>query len=107
MAIRKKGSRRISVDGQDYLWRIRRKPTYTQAVMWSGMSIAVESDQPPHSVLIVTLQRPRPDTWMSENSEAVTPQDVTSWIRAALSDGWNPSNSSQQYQFVPNAESAR
>ncbi|TMR88031.1 hypothetical protein EJK15_68485 [Nonomuraea basaltis] len=42
MAIPKKGSRHITVDGAVLRWRVRRKPTYCQGNGWGPMTFAVE-----------------------------------------------------------------
>ncbi len=52
MAILKKGARRISVDGEQYLWRIRKKPRYDQALALSGLIVAVQ-----HEGVEVDIQR--------------------------------------------------
>ena len=45
MSIPKKGSRKIVVDGDEYLWLIRSKPTYTQECFESSMTASVELNQ--------------------------------------------------------------
>ncbi|MEU7742861.1 hypothetical protein [Nonomuraea sp. NPDC049158] len=42
MAIPKKGSRLITVDGTIFRWRVRRKPTYCQGNSRGPMTFAVE-----------------------------------------------------------------
>ncbi|MEV5310112.1 MULTISPECIES: hypothetical protein [unclassified Streptomyces] len=41
MALGRKGLRRIVVDGMVYRWRLRRRPTYSQALCWSPCTYAV------------------------------------------------------------------
>ncbi|MEU3189786.1 hypothetical protein ABZ686_03910 [Streptomyces sp. NPDC006992] len=43
MTLNKKGSRLITVDGIEYRWRIRRKPSYMQGLCWTPMTYAVEA----------------------------------------------------------------
>ena len=42
MALTKKGSRSIVVDGVSYRWLVRRKPTYDQFVLRSRLLLAAE-----------------------------------------------------------------
>ncbi|MGW0436548.1 hypothetical protein ACWDV4_28870 [Micromonospora sp. NPDC003197] len=90
MAIPKKGSRLISVDGIIYRWRIRPKPTYSQGVAETALTYAVELEQDPGSVLVVTTDSPRPDNWMMASGKAVRPAEVVDSIRVALRQGWRP-----------------
>ncbi|SCG38268.1 hypothetical protein [Micromonospora coxensis] len=90
MAIPKKGSRLISVDGITYRWRIRPKPTYSQGLAETTLTYAVELEQAPGSVLVVTTDSPRPDNWIVPSGKAVRPTGVADTIRAALRQGWQP-----------------
>lgn len=42
MALVRKESRRIVVDGTAYRWRLRGRPTYFQRLSWSPYTFAVE-----------------------------------------------------------------
>ncbi|MFI6452490.1 hypothetical protein ACIBF6_13110 [Streptosporangium amethystogenes] len=90
MAIPKKGSRLITVDGVIYRWRIRRKPTYCQGNGWGPLTFAVESAEKPGRVLLVALPFARPDAWLGERTMAVRPALVTAIIGTALDRGWDP-----------------
>ncbi|WP_433370605.1 hypothetical protein [Streptosporangium sp. CA-115845] len=90
MAIPKKGSRLISVDGATFRWRVRRKPTYCQANSWGPLTFAVELAETPGRVLLVSLPCSRPDAWYGERTIAIQPALVTATIRQALDRGWDP-----------------
>lgn len=90
MAIPKKGSRVIAVDGVAYRWRIRRKPTYSQGLAQGALTFAVELAQDPGSVLVVTTDSARPDNWVTAPARTVRPVEVADTIRAALRQGWRP-----------------
>jgi hypothetical protein len=90
MALGTKGSRRIAVDGASYRWRIRRKPTYCQAMGWSALTYAVGLADGTGSTLLVTMPFARPDNWMHSPSGSVTPATVEASIRRAVADGWKP-----------------
>jgi hypothetical protein len=47
MALVRKGSRRIVVDGTVYRWRLRGRPTYFQGLAWSPCTFAVEHADTP------------------------------------------------------------
>jgi hypothetical protein len=90
MAIPKKGSRLITVDGVTYRWRIRRKPTYCQGNGWGPLTFAVESAEKPGRVLLVALPFVRPDAWLGGRTMAVRSALVAAIIRTALERGWEP-----------------
>ena len=99
MAIPRKGSRLITVDGTNYRWSIRPRPTYSQAVAWRPLTFAVELAETPGQVLSVTTVLPRPDNWLGLRSEPVTPRIVEQTIRAARLAGWEPHRSGNAFKF--------
>ena len=86
MAIPKKGSRSIHVDGVDYRWLIRRKPAYAQ----SYLHIAIEAKNNPGATLLIQSERPHPEHWDTEEIIPVTPSDIEGWINSAIEAGWEP-----------------
>jgi len=62
MALVRKGSRRIVVDGTAYRWRLRGRPTYSQSLAWSPCTFAVEHVDTPGAMLVVTTDQPHPTT---------------------------------------------
>src|SRR4051794_28118986 len=84
--MRKIGSRRVEVDGQTYLWRVRRSPTYAQAAFATALTFTVQHAGG-GSVLVVTCDRPRPDNWLGRPGVIVTPAIVAACIREATA-GW-------------------
>ncbi|MFF3664319.1 hypothetical protein [Microtetraspora malaysiensis] len=90
MAIPKKGSRPISVDGTAFRWRVRHKATHPQGNAWNPLTLAVERAEDPGRVLIVSLPCARPDNSLGERTIAVRPALVAGCIRRAVEQGWNP-----------------
>jgi hypothetical protein len=90
MALRKTGSRRLVVEGERYLWRVRRSPTYGQANCWHSLTSAVQHADGDGAVLVVTCDEPRPDNWLGRPGAVVTPRLVAQAIRRALAAGWRP-----------------
>src|SRR5688500_18922241 len=91
MAIPKKGSRTVTVEGVRYRWRIRRKPTYSEGAFASHFSVAVERVEPrSRCVLLLASAFPRPDNWLGHASELVAPRLIAASIRDALAHGWQP-----------------
>jgi len=76
MALVRKGSRRIDVDGVTYRWRVRRKPTYEQGLCRSPLTYAVERADIAGSALIVTTALLHPNNWFGQPSTSVRPADV-------------------------------
>ncbi|MCO5995756.1 hypothetical protein [Actinoallomurus rhizosphaericola] len=89
MAMPKKGSRLITVDGTAYRWRVGHKPTYSQSDSWAPLTFAVERAEEPASVLLVTLPCARPDNWQGERTIAVRPLLVSGCIRRSIEQGWD------------------
>ena len=93
MALPIKGTRRVSVDGEQYRWLIRKRPTYCQAAFASPMTIAVQCVQHPERTLVITTTVPRSDNWLDKAAErfvSVTPFHVAEAIRQARGAGWRP-----------------
>ncbi|QNE18633.1 hypothetical protein F1D05_12835 [Kribbella qitaiheensis] len=97
MALVKKGSRAIVVDGVMYRWRLRGRPTYSQGLCWSPCTFAVEHAEDPGSTLAVTTNQPHPSNWIGQAPKAVLPSDVARAIRLALERGWTPMNSGSPF----------
>lgn len=90
MALVKKGSRRITVDGVTYRWRIRGRPTYGQGLVWSPLTYAVEQRGTPGTTLVVITGQPHPGNWFEIPARPVLPSEVAAAIRTARARGWTP-----------------
>lgn len=101
MALNKKGSRRITVDGIEYRWRIRRKPSYTQGLCWAPMTYAVEavSGSQSDTILIVTSGQAHPSNWVGVETEPIRPAHVAASIREARGQGWDPTRGGSSFRL--------
>jgi hypothetical protein len=91
MALAVKGSRRITVDGTVYRWRLRRKPSYNQECFDTPLTFAVELADSGGSVLAVAIPDVSyPGSLMGRSSLIVRPALVAAVIRTALGQGWQP-----------------
>jgi hypothetical protein len=90
MALPRKGSRRIAVDGLVFRWLVRRRPTYCQALGWSPLSFVVELADESGARLVVALPYAHPGNWLGLPSASVRPATVAAALRHALSAGWQP-----------------
>jgi hypothetical protein len=90
MALPKKGTRKITVDGEVYRWLIRKQPTDGQGAFVSQMTFAVEHIRESRRTLVVGTRVPRPDNWLRKPSASVTPAHVAEAIRKARGSGWEP-----------------
>lgn len=90
MALVRKGSRSIVVDGTAYRWRLRGRPTYFQGLAWSPCTFAVEHADTPRTTLVVTTDRPHLSNWLGRDSPPVLPAQVAHAITCALQAGWIP-----------------
>lgn len=93
MALGRKGARRIVVDGTAYRWRLRRRPTYFQALAWTPCTFAVEHADAPATTLVVTTNQPHPSNWFGREANPVLPSDVVHAIELALREGLDPDGS--------------
>jgi hypothetical protein len=92
------------VDGSEYRWLIRRKPTYSQANGWTPMTLAVSSAVPQSSSLVVTVVANRPDARVGASATAITPHAVAELIRLAIARGWDPTSPGSQFLLDAHAE---
>jgi hypothetical protein len=99
MALPKKGTRKIRVDGKEYRWRIRSQPTYCQGAFGSPMTFAVECVRQPKRVLVVNTGLPRPDSWVTLERPSVSPVHVAEAIRRALRGGWRPESGGSAFML--------
>ncbi|MEV4743586.1 hypothetical protein [Streptomyces sp. NPDC049555] len=101
MALNKKGSRRITVDGIEYRWRIRRKPSYMQALCWTPLIYAVEAanGSRPGTTLIVTSNQAHPSNWVGAEAAPVRPACVAASIREAREQGWDPTRAGSPFRL--------
>lgn len=100
MTLPRKGSRRVRVGDTEYAWRIRKKPTYSQATRQTPMRLAVQAcTTGPHSVLVVDLKVSRPDNWVSPHQTSVTPAVVRDIVDLALAAGWAPLRAGPPFAF--------
>lgn len=99
MALNKKGSRRITVDGSTYRWRVRRKPSYRQGLRWTPMTYAVEAadEYRPGAALVVTTSRPHPGNWVAAEARPLLPAHVAADIREARRQGWDPARQGRPF----------
>ncbi|MEG4499847.1 hypothetical protein QUB05_22260 [Microcoleus sp. F10-C6] len=95
MSIPKKGTRKIIVDGEPFIWLIRRQATNTQADYAGGnIHVGVEHAEKQGSVLVILTDRPHPKGLTPTNEvKPVTPSDTAQWIRQAVQLGWQPRRS--------------
>ncbi|MEU4420459.1 hypothetical protein AB0F81_07505 [Actinoplanes sp. NPDC024001] len=90
MVLVKRGSRLITVDGAVYRWRVRRRPTFPQALAAAPLSFAVERAERRGSVLVATMPGRLPDDWIGSAAGPVVPSLVAAVVRRAREQGWRP-----------------
>ena len=101
MAVRKKGSRRIVVDGVAYLWRFPHRQTRTQADGWQGVGVTVWREDSRGAVLFIGfpqrfhLSGPVGD----DPPRPVLPSDITRAVRGAQQAGWVANEPGPQFVY--------
>lgn len=100
MAMMKKGSRAMVVDGVAYRWGIRRSETAAQAAGDTNLTVVVEpivEGKGVYCPLIVDTSTPRPEPGAPA---FVTPAVVEAYIRLALKNGWKPTEKGKPFVLV-------
>lgn len=97
MSIPKKGTRKITVDKEEYRWLIRRKATHSQSDYGTGcIHVAIEHTEESGTTLLVYTDRKHPKDWSTNTVVSVTPSDITKWITQALKLDWEPKRQGPQ-----------
>ena len=99
VAVVRKGSRRIVVDGRAYRWQLRSRPSYGQALCETPCTYAVEDYDRPGRTLVVTTNQPHSSNWLDRPAEPILPREVARTIRLAVERGWDPSSSGAPYSL--------
>ncbi|MBT2366015.1 hypothetical protein J7E88_12025 [Streptomyces sp. ISL-10] len=99
MALPKKGSRRITVDGNTYRWRLRGRPTYDQGLVRSPLTYAVEHADSPGTTLVITTDQPHPSNWLGSMATPLPPSHVADSIRTARAGGWLPESPGSPFRL--------
>ncbi|MGI5168336.1 hypothetical protein ACQEU3_28695 [Spirillospora sp. CA-253888] len=89
MAMAKKGTRLITVDGVGYRWKVRGRPTYDQVGFGDDLRFVVEAAEEPGALLVVTLPYTHPSAGWGR-AAVVLPSTVAKAVRTALREGWRP-----------------
>lgn len=91
MSINARGSRKLVIGDEEYVWRIRRTPTNEQECFEGPMLLAIQRIVPfSRAVLVVDLVVTRPDAAIQPHQTAVTPTLVREMVARAREDGWRP-----------------
>ncbi|MDR7278706.1 hypothetical protein [Catenuloplanes atrovinosus] len=102
MAIVKKGSRLLTIDDTTFRWKVRHKPSYSQAI-GAVLTFAVELAVDPGRTLVVFTPWHRPDNWLEIPGRAITPRIVENAVRTALAAGWHPNEPGPQRRLAIDA----
>lgn len=91
MSIPQKGTRKITVGNENYLWLIRRKASYSQTDYGIGcIHVAIERAEEPGTTLLIYTDIKHPKDSGIDKVVPVTPSDVSRWIVQALELDWKP-----------------
>lgn len=109
MAIPKKGSRKIVVNGENYRWRFRNVYNGEMYTGW-GVSFAVEKFDNGKTDLHVrlyqakNLNNPLNHTFDVDRSLTITPKLVAQAIDIALQQDWQPEQNGKTFELNLNSE---
>lgn len=91
MSLPQKRLRKIVVAGTTYEWLIRKKPTTSQKVRESSMTMAIQlKTDSERCLLLVDFVISRPDNSEFQHQTGVNPKLVQVIIESALEAGWVP-----------------
>ncbi len=99
MGIPKKGSRKITIDGENFIWLIRRKATYSQTAFGIGLNVAVEHAEESASKLVIMTNKLHPKEW-NTTVKPVVLSEVELWIHQAIKAGWEPKKPGKPFEFI-------
>jgi hypothetical protein len=86
VALARKRTRRIIVDGVVYRWKVRRKLSHAQEMGLSPLTLVVEQAEVSGALLVISL--PKVDDWTGWPYRIVRPATVASGVKLALARGW-------------------
>ncbi|AFY41550.1 hypothetical protein [Nostoc sp. PCC 7107] len=99
MSIPKKGTRKILVDGETFIWLIRRQATNCQSDYPDGhIHVAVEHAYESGSVLVVITDKLHSQGFILTPIQTVKPKDVAELIKQATQLGWLPKKSGRTFK---------
>ncbi len=110
MSISRKGLRKITVEGNNYEWSIRKSSTsgklYHKKKLTTAIQIETDLER---GLLVVDFGVSPPSNWRNPHKTSVTPKTIETVIKLALSEGWNPFKSgtyelNYPLEFVPDPE---
>lgn len=99
MTIPRKGSRPIVVDGIEYRWRVRHRPTHSQGVLDHSLTVAVDAAEGARCTLVVDLAQSHPCNWLGDPARPVTPAEIAGLIREARQRGWEPMQAGKAFRM--------
>lgn len=99
VALSKRGSRRIEVDGVAYRWRLRGRPTEGQRRGHTPLIVAIAAEVGPGPALIVRHFLAHPGNTVGRHAEAVTPREVAALIREGIRAGWEPARPGPAFEL--------
>lgn len=105
MAMSKKYSRRITVDGVVYRWLITPRPTVMEFDYAGAMIAMVQLAEEPAALLFVNCGL-RAGNILSVPGAVVTPRRIANSIRAALAAGWKPKEVGAKFRIALQVEKA-
>ena len=98
MTLAVRDSRRITVEDVVFRWKVRGRPTYSQAIGWT---LPAGHAEPPGAPAVVTMPYACPDGWMGPPAAAALPGTVVSAITRALADGRRPAVPAPPFALTP------
>jgi hypothetical protein len=100
MAIRKRGSKRIAVDGILYLWQVRKRKTPEQGIGTGKTTLVIAAVLKPSRTLIIPLERTYDNYWLDfKLTQPILPNEVEQWIRQAVAQGWQPLEAGKPFEM--------
>lgn len=99
MTLAAKGTRRITVRGTTYRWKVRGKPTYGQGNGWAPLTFVVEHAERQGALLVVSLPYAHPGNWLGLPSGGVPPRTVAAAISRALAEGWEATTAGPAFEL--------
>lgn len=113
MAILKKGSRRIVVNGQAFRWRVNERSIKLEGILSSQLTLVVELVETNGSKLIVNSSQPFTEDWFKHRHVwqtvgpiSILPSQVATLIQKAIETGWEPKKQGETFILNPTLQTS-
>lgn len=94
----------VEVDGDIYVWELRRQPRPLSGGLWEGMAVTLRHQDFQREAIIQFPPPLRPNGRPDVEKQFVNVEYVRNAVAAAMEAGWNPTSRGKAVAFEVDAE---